>query len=96
METIQKLEKNVQLKNDIIKEKESVNHDLMIAFGIVKKDYESVRGGYRKLYDKFSKLQEEVKMNKKIIEIANDNVLELQMENNVLHAKVKNFQSRKS
>lgn len=83
---------NIQLdlNHKILKEKETVNNDLIVAFGTAKKDKESIRELYKKLEDRYTKLQEEMAMSKKTINVINDHILELQLENNMLHASSNN------
>ncbi|ODQ45184.1 hypothetical protein PICMEDRAFT_59983 [Pichia membranifaciens NRRL Y-2026] len=81
---------NIQLdlNHKILKEKETVNNDLIVAFGTAKKDKESIRELYKKLEDRYTKLQEEMAMSKKTINVINDHILELQFENNMLQASL--------
>jgi hypothetical protein len=72
-----------------IQEKDDVNSDLIIAFGKAKKDKESIREMYGKLHKQHAQLQEEMAMTKKTIEIANDHILELQLENNMIQLQKK-------
>lgn len=83
---------NIQINNKAkaLEEKETVNNDLIVAYGSAKKDKESMREMYKKLEDKCNKLQEEMAMSKKTINIINDHVLELQLENNMLQASLNN------
>lgn len=79
---------NIQIDNNSkkLEEKETVNNDLIVAYGSAKKDKESMREMYKKLEDKYNKLQEEMAMSKKTVDLINDHVLELQLENNMLQA----------
>lgn len=86
---VEELSKRVQLQEDEIKEKEFVNNELMVAFGLAKKDKESTKEEYTKLAKKYSQLEEEMKMNKKTVDIINDHILELQFENELLHQQLK-------
>lgn len=87
---IKDLNLQLDLNHKILKEKETVNNDLIVAFGTAKKDKESIRELYKKLEDRYAKLQEEMAMSKKTINVINDHILELQLENNMLHASLNN------
>lgn len=86
---IKDLKAQLDMNQKVLKEKETVNNDLIVAFGTAKKDKESIRELYRKLEERYAKLQEEMVMSKKTINVINDHVLELQFENNMLQASLK-------
>lgn len=86
LDKIEKLNRQLSRNSEAISEKEMVNNDLLVAYGSAKKDKESIREMYRKLEAKYSILQQELAMNKKTIDVINDHILELQLENNMLHA----------
>jgi putative cell wall-binding protein len=87
---IERLQQQINLDKEIIRQKELVNNELIVAFGSAKKDKESIKEHYVKLEKRYAQLQEEMALNKKTIDLINDHILELQFENNILHQKLKN------
>lgn len=85
----QDLKDSIKEKDRIIKEKELVNNELIVAYGSAKKDRESTREDYRKLEVKFTQLQEEITLGKRNMETITDKIFELQLENNMLLANAK-------
>ncbi|GME76355.1 unnamed protein product [Ambrosiozyma monospora] len=57
----------------------------------MEKNIRLLTDGYKKLQDKFSRLQEETKMKNQNIEVVNDDLLSLQIENNLLNKKVEDL-----
>lgn len=93
LEQIKQLQQQANLNCKLLQEKDSVNNELLVAYGAAKKDKESIRELYKKLETKHAKLQEEMSMSKRTINVINDHLLELEMENNMLNlslAKTKN------
>lgn len=86
---VQYLEKTVNEQNQVLDVKETVNNELMVAFGAAKRDKESMKELYKKLEEKHRVLQQEMEMAKKMVGLANDHVLQLQMENNMLELALK-------
>lgn len=84
-----KLQKTLDEQNRLVKEKEMVNNELIVAYGKAKKEKESTKEEYKKLEKKYTQLQEEMALSKKIMESINDHILELQFENNMLLSQKK-------
>lgn len=81
---IEQLNLQIKYQNEALDQKETVNNDLIVAYGTAKKEKEYVRELYKKLEEKYMKLQQEMAMSKKTINVINDHILELQFENNML------------
>lgn len=86
---IEKLKARIAKNEKIIHEKDEVNHELMIEYGKVKKDREIFKEVYNDLQKQYLRLKEEMAVTKKTTEIANDHILELEMENNMLRMSIK-------
>lgn len=93
LSTIKELNEKLQNYENIIKEKDFVNNELILAYGDAKKDKESIKEHYSKLQRKYNQLQEEIQLSRRSMDVINDRILELQFENNILnqrHRKSKN------
>lgn len=87
LDSIKILQRKIDLQEKLLKEKEMVNNELIVAYGMAKKEKESIKEEYKKLEQKHFQLQEEMMLSKKTIESINDHILELQFENNMLSQK---------
>lgn len=67
-----------------IEQKDLLNSELMVMIGQLKESTVDLREKLAKSQEKNAQLQEEAQMNKRALELANDHVLELQMENNMM------------
>lgn len=87
LDSIKILQRKIDLQEKLLKEKEMVNNELIVAYGMAKKEKESIKEEYKKLEQRHFQLQEEMMLSKKTIESINDHILELQFENNMLSQK---------
>ncbi|TID30551.1 hypothetical protein CANINC_000906 [Pichia inconspicua] len=84
LDTIKIMQEKIALQEQLLRDKEMVNNELIVAYGMAKKEKESTKEEFKKLEQKYFQLQEELLMGKKTIETINDHILELQLENNML------------
>ncbi|GMG30959.1 unnamed protein product [Ambrosiozyma monospora] len=84
---------NEQLASQLTKldayKRQSTSKDVQLSR--MEKNIRLLTDGYKKLQDKFSRLQEETKMKNQNIEVVNDDLLSLQIENNLLNKKVEDL-----
>ncbi|GMM32275.1 hypothetical protein DAMA08_050200 [Martiniozyma asiatica (nom. inval.)] len=88
LDAISTLNQELKLKEFDIHKKESLNHELMVHIGEIKQQLAMLKESNVKFQKKAFALYEEVQMNKKAVEMANDHILELEMENNMLQLKL--------